>query len=308
LVADPENGDEPLVEFPVFGEECQGHPNICYSCLTVDLEKEGAFFTYGNYSQETMTYGYKLVFISEKGFDVLADLGDMYPNIIFDVENDMGYAIIQAGKWPDTYHMLYSGSLSEENKTTLLMDNITYGQPAELCRYPSGFNMVKKKEGPPDLFFTCSKDWQKPGDENKIALYSGGVGLNLVTSQADYYGYLTVLKDDLYYSQWVSNPDDWKLSKYELYSCYVYGCVPEKVGELPLKSNWNFLITGSGDLLTTQYVKWDSDAGKSVYNVTVTPNLGNGTATYLFESSGFNNAQLLKFDDPVDGTGSPCDV
>jgi hypothetical protein len=273
----------------------------------VDLEKEGAFFTYGNYSQETMTYGYKLVFISEKGFDVLADLGDMYPNIIFDVENDMGYAIIQAGKWPDTYHMLYSGSLSEENKTKLLMDNITYGEPAELCRYPSGFNMVKKKEGPSHLLFTCSKDWQKPDDENKIALYSPKEGLSLVASQADYYGYMTVAKEDLYYSQWVSNPDDWKLSKYELYSCYVYGCVPEKVGEMPLRSNWNYLITGSGDLLTTQYVKWDSDTGKSVYNVTVTPNLGNGTATYLFESSGFNNAQLLKFDDPVDGTGSPCD-
>lgn len=313
FVALPAKGDAPLVEVPIFGDECEGWPSLCYNCLTVDMEKEGVYFTYGNYSQESGKYENKLMFLSEKGPALLADLGSSYPQIVFDVEKDMGYALVQEGKWPDQIYQLYSGGLEGSPEVTLLMGNITYGD--KKCLHPSNFNLVKKDFGPPSLLFTCSKDWKDPDDENKIVVYSpvnhkiadGVGGLSLVTSQADYYGYMKVLGESLYYSQWVSNPTNWKLSGYDLYSCFLDGCDPEKIGELPKQSSYNFLITGDGALLISQYIKWDSDAGESVYNVTATPNLGNGTSTLLFYSNGFNNAQILPFKDPMEGEGSETD-
>merc|ERR1719262_1671995 len=113
-----------------------------------------------------------------------------------------------------------------------------------------------------------------PGDEAPVVL----------VEQDDYFGYVSLMGEHVYYSQWVNDPNDWTNSRYDVYSCALEGCVPEKVGELPKGSNWNFLVTGSGAILTASWVEWNWEAEESVYDVSATSSLGNGTTSVLFTS------------------------
>jgi len=263
----------------IFGPDCKGNPWI--SNLGVRAKDNGAAFVFGNYSTETSETSYSLAFVGENGYTFLGSLGSSVSASAFGV--DALYYIKESGKWPNqTYHLMSA----QEGGTNELVN-------IPSCLYPS---QMKSVPGSDTMIWQCSKDWSNQNSSYKIMKYSVAGTPEILVESKDYFGHVSLTGSQLYYSMYEKNGNSSE-SHYAVYSCPIAKCDPVKVGALP-KGAYDFIVTESGELITTGWTSWKVSSSKgseswTAYNVSVSSQDDYSYTTMLFSIGGTSHLQLV---------------
>lgn len=270
---------------PIFGPDCQGNPWI--TNLGVRPKDNGAVVVFANYSMETSKSSYSLAFVGETGgYTFMGSLGSSVSASSFGV--DALYYIKESGKWPNqTYQLMSASPQKYQEAVTNELVNITS------CLYPS---QMKSVPGSDTMIWQCSKDFSNQNSTYKIMKYSlVSTTPEILVESKDHLSYTSLTGSQLYYSmhEQNGNSSEWH---YVVYSCLIAKCDPVKVGALP-KGTYNFIVTESGELVTTRWTSWKVSSNKgsehwTTYNVSVS-SLDDSYTKMLFPIGGTSNLQIV---------------
>jgi len=274
--ANPKQADAERGEIPIFGPDCAGDPWIM--ALAIDPEAQVGYFVKGDSSHDDdgnwkstytmMTFRENATEIkTEELFDL--DVPSWIAGHTFNTASHTYNYIATSGDWPNYTYTLMIADIPKKTVTPVM--NITD------CMYPNSLTVVS---GSDDLLWTCSKNWELENDTSKIMKYSGG-NTEILAESEDYFGYLTTTGSEIVYSKW--NCDD--TCGNEIYTCPIEDCTFVKAGMLPDGASWEFIVTESGELISSVYGGWTGSS--SIYNVTATAEFGSGRSDVLFTTSGW---------------------
>jgi len=210
--------------------------------LAASYEEEGAVMLVDEWSDTEMKTTFSVKWL---GHDGIVELGSLptspdqwISSSVFSLEVGKLFYILQGGSWPDYTYTLMGAS--EEGIETLV--NITD------CLYP--YHLKASGGG---MVWTCSMDWQKEYDTNKLMKYSvGGGPPTVLYEMEDWFGHVYLTPDAAYYSMWDGAANTvWKCSLSE------EPCNPEFFASLP-DGAWNFIIQ-SGQIVTTTWISIQED-------------------------------------------------
>jgi hypothetical protein len=236
----------------------------------------------GDWDEETYETTYKVLMAGWKGLQEVGVLeGNIY-HAAFNFPDEALYYIQEEGEWPDYKYSLMRGDDKGIDVAAEIPD----------CMYPYYFKLVT---GSSDMIWYCNKNWEKEGDKNKIMKYSlGAKEPEMVTDNEEYFGFVTAAGSTLFYSMWEDQGDDkWGNT---VYKCELSSCSPEKIGTLP-EGVWEFLVTPSGEMITTTWTSWTMSSSKgseywTSYNVT-SYDITTGMGMPLFSIGGTQQLQLI---------------
>jgi len=291
-----------LVEHAIFGTEpCYGWPWI--QNVWVDVEAYGAYFFYGNYSQETSEYSHSIGWVDEEGTKDLGSLGSQSTCCTFQREAKQ-FMCVQANHDWTAFGLKKVVSESGGLQISELSSDVAVLDCSQPDTYYGGITSVP---GTTDVILKCMSDWNLPDDKHKIVKVSDeGVWSTVLAESDDWINWVHVTKSYVFYSiyHWDSTT---MMGGSKVYKVGLEGGDPENIGDLS-SSAWQFVVDeATMSMVYGAWDFWDSSTSQSWYNVTALDE--HGVSKTFLRTNGFENAQFAVYD-PLGGTDeeTPGDV